>query len=194
MRAIVILGLALGGSHAFAQDLGVYTGLSIGAFEHNNETGGAFSDSASSWRLYGGFQAGKYFSLEFGRGSTGAINVDAPGGRLTIATRRLQTATHVDFALTTFKAMGRLPLRRFDLWFAYGTFFMDADVDFTTSTGGHGSLSVDDSNELFAFGVDWKLGEIDRLYDVRLEYEKLNMPFSDASTIAVGVAYRFGGL
>ena len=96
MRAVAILALALGGSPAFAQDLSVYTGLAVGTFDHDNETGGPFSDSASSWRLYGGFQVGEYFSLEFGRGATSAINVDAPGGRLSIATRRLQSATHAE--------------------------------------------------------------------------------------------------
>ncbi len=197
MRAFMILGLVLGASPAFAQDLGVYTGVSVGVFDHRNETGGAFSDTVPSWKLYGGCQLGEYFGLEIGREWPSTLEVADPGSPLTIATRRLSTAHSVDFTLTTFRAVGRLPLNRFDLWMAYGTFSMDADVEFDfvlSSTLQSRSLSVEDSDELFALGVDWKLGEIDRAFDLRLEYQWLGFPFSDASTLGIGVAYRFGGL
>ena len=193
MRAVVILGLALGGSPALAQDYSVYTGVAVGVFDHDNERGGAFSQSVSSWKFYGGLQAGRYFSIEAGLESPSAIEVDDPGSPLTIATRRFNPAHSVDIGLTTLKAMGRLPLQRLDLWIGYGTYFMDADVDLTSSMT-RTSLSVDDSGELFALGIDWKLGEVYRQFDIRFEYQQLDFPFSDASTIVVGAAYRFGDL
>jgi hypothetical protein len=196
MRAVMILGLALGGSSALAQGPSGYTGVAVGVFDHGNETAGAFSDSVSFWKLYGGFQPNQYFGLEFARESTSSLDVDDPGSPLTIATRRLTFAHSVDFRLTTFKAMGRLPLRQLDLWIGYGSYYMDASVDFTfelNSSTRRASLSVEDSGELMAVGVDWKLGEAEHTFDVRLEYEWLDFPFSDASTIALGAAYRFGG-
>jgi hypothetical protein len=45
-----------------------------------------------------------------------------------------------------------------------------------------------------ATGVDWKLGTLDQPIRVRLEYERLRFAFSNASAVAVGVAYRFGDL
>jgi hypothetical protein len=194
MRTALILGLAIGASRALAQDLGVYTGVAIGEFDHTNETAGAFSETVSSWKIYAGFQFGESFSLEVGRASPSAIEVDAPGSPLSIATRRFGVAQRVDFGLTTFRVMGRLPLRRLDLWAAYGSVYMDADVGFTTFMGNTGSISIEDTNELWALGVDWQLGDGASPFDVRLEYESLGFPFSDAFTISVGVAYRFTGL
>jgi hypothetical protein len=194
MRAVLILGLALGAPPAFAQDLGVYTGVAIGEFDHSNEMGGAFSDSVSSWKIYAGFQLGEVFGLELGRASPSAIEVDAPGSPLSIATRRFGAVQRVDFGFTTFRLMGRLPLRRFDLWAAYGSVYTDADVTFTTSFGNSSSISIEDSDELWALGVDWHLGDSTSPFDLRLEYESLEFPFSQASTISIGIAYRFTAL
>ena len=137
------------------------------------------------------------YHRELAREWPDTLEVDDPGSPLTIATRRLSVAHRADIDLTTVKVMGRLPFRRFDLWLGYGSFFMDADVDFEftlNSSVNQASLSIEDSGELFAVGVDWKLGSVDRPFDVRLEYESLDFPFSDASAIAVGVALRFGEL
>jgi len=190
----MILWLALGASSAVAQELSVYVGAGVGELDHDNEAGGAFSDAVSSWKIYGGFQAGQYFSIEFARGKASAIEVGAPGSLLSVATLRFQAAHSVDFGLSTFRAMGRLPVKRMDLWMGYGSYQMDADVDFTSSFGAPSSISVDDAGELLAMGVDWNFGTLGQPLRVRLEYERLYFPFSDASTVAVGVAYRFRDL
>jgi hypothetical protein len=193
MRAIVILGLALGGSSALAQDFGGYAGLAVGEFDYANEMGGDYSDSVSSWKFFGGFEVGKYFSVEVGR-TYASIEPDPPGVTMSVGTRVFGVTQGVDYALTNFKTMGRVPLKQFDLWFAIGAYFMTADVDFTSTFGGPGSISVDDNGELLALGVDWNLGQLDRTFVVRLEYETFDVPFADISTLSVGVAYRFGGL
>jgi hypothetical protein len=188
----MILGLALGGSSALAQDLAGYAGVAVGEFDYANEFGGDFSDSDSSWKLYGGFQIGEYVSFEGGRTWT-SIEPDPPGAVLSVGTRVL-FAQDVDYELTDLRIMGRLPLKQFDLWFAIGVYEMEADVDFTSFFGGPASLDVYDTGELWALGVDWRLGQIDRTFDVRLEYEVFDFSFADASTLSVGIAYRFGGL
>ena len=194
MRAITVLGLALFGSSAFGQNLSLYTGVALGVFGHDNPQPGAFSDSVPSWKLYGGFQLTDHFGFEAARGSTTEIDGGASGSPLSVATRILSTAHSVDYTVTTFKAMGYLPFEWGALWLGYGTFLMDADVDFSAPFSGRSSLSVSDEGEMAALGIEWQLAGLDRSIDVRLEYEWLHFPYVDASTIAVGVAYRFRGL
>ena len=128
MRAALTLGLALCTSSAVAQELSVYVGGGIGELDHENETGGAFSDTVSSWKVYGGFQVGDHFSMEASHGETSTIEVRAPGGSLSVGNRLLQDAHSVDFELTTIRVMGRLPLDHIDLWMSVGSFRLEADV------------------------------------------------------------------
>jgi hypothetical protein len=95
--------------------------------------------------------------------------------------------------VTTVRAMGRLPFDRLDLWLGYGIYNVSADVDVMTG-GTPSSLLAEDQDQTVAFGVDWKFGRLDQPIRVRLEYERLLFKFSDASTVAVGIAYRFGDL
>lgn len=192
MRAIMLL-LALSGSSAFAQDVSIYTGVALGVFDHDNPTPSAFSDSVLSWKLYGGFQLTDHFGLEASRGATGEIDGSASGSPLSIGVRRLSTAHTVDFTLTSAKLMGYLPLQWGALWLGYGYFRMDADVDMTSRISGRISLPVTYDGEMAALGAEWRLGRLDRNFDVRLEYEWWNFPFADANTLAIGVAYRFAG-
>jgi hypothetical protein len=191
----LILGLAhyAWSSSARAQELSVYVGAGVGEFDHDNERGGAFSDSVSSWKIYGGFQAGEYFSLEVGYAQTDTIEAESSGSPLSIFPLRLNAALSVDFEVTTVRAMGRLPFDRLDLWLGYGIYNVSADVDVMTG-GTPSSLLAEDQDQTVAFGVDWKFGRLDQPIRVRLEYERLLFKFSDASTVAVGIAYRFGDL
>jgi hypothetical protein len=191
IRSGVVLALALSGCSVAAQELSVYTGVAIGVFDHKNPDGGDFSDSVSSWKIYGGFQPVQYFGVEVAYGRTDAIEGGASGSPLSVGVRRFHVANRVDFTLTTLKAMGHLPFEWGALWFGYGQFRMNADAEFTLSPGDRRSMSVSDDGEMAALGIEWRLRRFDRSIDVRLEYEWLNFPFADASTIAIGVAYRF---
>lgn len=193
MRAIAILLLALSGFSASAQELSVYTGVAVGAFDHDNPDGGAFSDAVASWKLYGGMQLGEHFGLEIGRSWPSEMDGGASGSPLNVGVHYFSFAHRVDFTTTTFKAMGYLPFDWGVLWLGYGVYMMDADVDANGSFGPL-SLSVDHEDEMAALGVEWRLRRLGRSIDVRLEYEWLSFPFADASTIGVGVAYRFEGL
>jgi hypothetical protein len=195
-RVVILVALALGASPSVAQELSVFTGVGVGVFDHRNATDGPFSQSVSSWKFYGGFQVGRYFSIEGGAEWPGTLEAEVPGS-LTIATRRFDATYAADIDLITVKAMGRLPIKRFDLWFAYGSFSMDADVDFEFTLNSivrRTSLSVEDTGELVALGVDWRLGRVDRRFDLRLEYERMEFPFSEASAVNVCAAFRFGDL
>jgi hypothetical protein len=192
-RVVILVALALGASPSVAQELSVFTGVGVGVFDHRNATDGPFSQSVSSWKFYGGFQVGRYFSIEGGAEWPGTLEAEVPGS-LTIATRRFDATYAADIDLITVKAMGRLPIKRFDLWIAYGSFSMDADVDFEftlNSVVRRSSLTVEDTDELFALGVDWRLGRADRRFDVRFEYEWMGFPFSEAAAFNAGVAFRF---
>jgi hypothetical protein len=195
MRAIAIFWLVLGGFSASAQDLSAYAGGAVGAFDHDNPGGGAFSDTVASWKLYGGFQVGAHFGLELGHGSTSSIRGGASGSPLAVDVRYFSVAHRVDFKTSTFKAMGYLPFDWGALWLGYGFFQMDADVDVANAPFGRTSLSVDDRDEMGALGIEWRLRRpFDRGIDFRLEYEWLSFPLSDVSTLSLGVAYRFEDL
>jgi hypothetical protein len=194
MRAITFLCLALSGSFAVAQDMAAYAGMAVGIFNHENETGGAFSDKAASWKIYGGFQLNRNLGFEIGRGSTGEIEGGESGSPLSVGVRRFHTAHAVDFTLTTVKVMGYLPLDWGALWLGYGAFRMNADTEFSAPTFGRSSLSIDYDGQMASAGIEWRRSRFERGIDVRLEYEWVDFPFSNASTLAVGVAYRFRGL
>jgi hypothetical protein len=194
MRTIILLGLALSSPVAGAQGLSAYVGVAIGMFDHENEAGGAFSDSATYRKLYGGFQLTEHFGFEIGRGSTPDIKGGESGSPLSVGVRRFQTAHAVDFTVTTFRVMGYLPFEWGAVWLGYGGFRMDADARFSVPTLGQSSLSIQDDGQMAAVGVEWRRGRFDRGIDLRLEYEWVDFPFSNASTLALGIAYRFRGL
>lgn len=194
MRAIAILGLLMCSVSASAQNLSLYGGAAIGAFTYDNPGGGAFSDTVRSWKVYGGTQISNYFGLEVGRGATKALTGGDFGSPLTVDVRRMDVAHRVDFTFTTFKAMGYLPFDWGVLWLGYGVFLMDSNVDLTHGAFGRTTLSISDEDEMAAFGIEWRLRRFDRSIDLRLEYEWLSFPFANASTVSLGVAYRFGGL
>lgn len=195
MRAVVILGLLLGAVPAFAQNLSIYAGGSVGVFDHDNPEGGAFADTVSSWKLYGGAQLTRHFGIEIGHGSTSEMHGDASGSPVHVGVRYFSVAHSVDFTMTTVKAMGYLPFDWGALWMGYGFFLMDADATFTNGTAGRASLSVDDKDDVASLGIEWRLRRpFDRSIDLRLEYESWGFPFSDAATIGIGVAYRFEGM
>jgi hypothetical protein len=139
-------------------------------------------------------QLNEYFGFEVGHGSPNEIEGGDSGSPLSIATRVLPVAYDVDFTMTTVKAMGYLPRDWGALWIGYGAYRMEADVDFLQELGGRSALSVRDEGEMAALGIEWRLERQESSIDLRLEYEWLHFPSADASTIAVGVGYRFKGL
>lgn len=193
MRVVPMIALLLGSLSASAQGMSVYTGLGVGAFDHENPAGGSFSDTVSAWKLYGGVQLTEYFGLEVARGETSTLDGGA-GSPLRVGVRSFATAHQADFTLTTLKLMGYLPLDWGALWLGVGVFKMAADVDITHGSFGRRNLSVRGEDEMAALGVEWRLDRLGRSIDLRLEYEWLNFPYADASTISFGVAYRFTGL
>src|SRR5690606_4270944 len=85
MRAVAtILWLLLAGASASGQELSAYAGAAIGALDNDNPGGGAFSDTVSMWKLYGGLQIGSHFGLEVSHGSTGAIHGEPSGSPLAV--------------------------------------------------------------------------------------------------------------
>lgn len=194
MRFIAILCLVLCACSASAQDMSVYFGAAVGAFDHDNPDGGAFSDTVSAWKIYGGFQLTNHFGLEIGHGSTSELEGGVSGSPLNVGVHYFSFAHRVEFTTTTFKAMGYLPFDWGALWAGYGVYMMDADVDASNGAFGRNSFSLDDEDEMAALGVEWRLRGLGRSIDLRAEYEWLGFPFSDASTISLGVAYRFEGL
>jgi hypothetical protein len=198
MRANVIVALALTASPAFAQDLGMYIGVGAGNFDFEEDEAnpelGTLSDTVSSWKLYGGVEFNEHIALEFSYGSTSEIQQSVSGTDPFLGDFSL--VTNLDFTTTTVKAVGLLPFDWGVLLGGIGYFDTDADVDanLTAACCGtiSGSDSIGDSNAMAMLGVEWRF---DRGFgagiDLRLEYEWWDIEDADASTLGIGVAYRF---
>src|SRR5690606_134059 len=101
---------------ASAQELSVYTGLYVGSFDHENPRPSAFTDSVGMWKVYGGLQLGEHFGFEAAHGSTDALDGGPSGSPLNVGVRMFNAAHRVEFGLTSFRAMGILPLRWGAVW------------------------------------------------------------------------------
>jgi hypothetical protein len=132
--------------------------------------------------------------LEFSYGSTSEIQQSVSGTDPFLGDFSL--ATNLDFTTTTVKAVGMLPFDWGVLLGGIGYFDTDADVDANLTAACCGTISasdsISDSNAMAMLGVEWRF---DRGFgagiDLRLEYEWWDIEDADASTLGIGVAYRF---
>ena len=197
MRLLALVLAAFGAAPAFAQGLSAYIGVDVGVLAHDvPDPDSPFSDTVGAWKLFGGFQINDYIGFEAARGSSRSLgDDDGVGSPLNVGVHRLHQAHSVEFDLFTVKIKGFLPFEWGSLSIGYGYFNMDADAVWTAPSGDRGSISVGDDGEVATLGIDWRrFGRFDRSFDLRLEYEWFDFPFSNAETLTIGVAYRFGNL
>lgn len=195
MRTITVVLLAFFGLPAFAQE-GMYVGLGLGSFDFKDSTAdvlfGNRSDTVLSAKLYGGFEFNEYAAAEISYGTTDKFEGTVSGtdpffGDYTIRSR-------TEFTTTTIKAVGQLPREWGVLIGSIGYFDTDAEIklnlaseagDFTSDG------SVSDDGLMAMLGIEWRFGRFGMGYGVRIEYEWLDVAGADASTIGVGISYRF---
>lgn len=204
MRAITLVSLALLASPAFAQS-GFYVGLGLGSFDYEDSTivrvipsniprFGSVSDTASSYKLYGGFDLNDNFAIEISYGTSDELKGEGIGFDPPPLPGDFRFSIKTEFTATVAKAMGRLPLGRSVLLGSLGYFHMDGDALSETVSGvgpAGGSISFNEDGVVGTVGVEWALSESVTGYRVRLEYEWWDMDSADASTLGVGVSYRF---
>jgi opacity protein-like surface antigen len=183
-------------SSALAQE-GIYVGLGLGSFDYSEDAAflapEPFEDTASTWKVYGGFEFGDHFGFEIRYGATDEIEQTLTGTDPFFGD--FSAVFDTDFAITTALAMGMLPKDWGTPYAGIGYFDITANADLTLTTDCCGTFtsdtSLDDTGLAAVLGIEWRFGRFGTGIGVRLEYEWLDVDGGDASTLGVGVAYRF---
>lgn len=196
MRAAGIVVLALLASPALAQE-GMYVGLALGSFDYKENSAflapRPFNDTASSWKVYGGFEFSDHFGLEIRYGATEKISQPFSGTDPSLGD--FSSTFSTDFKTTAAVALGVLPKDWGALIGGIGYFNTDQGADLALTAECCGALtdsaSVGEDGLMAVLGVEWRFGRFGTGVGVRVEYEWLDITDAGASTLGVGVAYRF---
>jgi opacity protein-like surface antigen len=196
MRAIVAVTLSLVVFPAFAQE-GMYVGVGFGSFDFKEDAAflapRPFEDSLSAWKVYGGFEFNDYFGFEIRYGGTEKIEQRTSDTGPTLGD--FSATVDMDFTTTSAVAMGMFPRDWGVLIGGLGYFNTksDAHLELIADCCGRltDSASLSDHGLMAVLGLEWRFGRFGTGAAVRLEYEWLDMADADASTIGVGIAYRF---
>ena len=196
MRTIALLVLLAVSTPLIAQE-GMYTGIGIGSFDYSESdpflAPEPLAERVSAWKLYGGFEMNEHLAFEIRYGESEEIGtttsfVDPFAGPIS-------STVDVDFQVTTVLGMGMLPFEWGTLLGGIGFFSSSSDADFSIVSeccgSARGSADLDDDGLAAMVGVEWRFGRLGTGIGVRLEYEWLDFENAKASTLGVGVSYRF---
>ncbi len=198
MKWIMGALMALAGGAALAQDVsGAYMGATIGNLTYTQQADGlvnssAFDDSASAYRLYGGYRLGSRLALELGYatsdGISDTIDMDLLGGFVPVEVTN-------DVTITTARALVHFPISAERLPFVSLSVFAglglyDAE---TQSTGSFAGIpfavtesTEDGSTALLGVQVDFPK------VSIRGEYEWFDTDSNvDLASAGVGLIFRF---
>ena len=192
MKYLICLGLSLAVVQgAAAQERGgAYIGFSLGSFSYEEEDPDLgvtiVDDSATAYRILGGYRFSENFAVEGGWGKTGDLEETftefIPGfGNLTLNMSG-------DYEVLTVRALGIVPFENISLIGGVG--YYDADLNATISVTGLGSFAAEGSDDgaTLVGGIEFNLERI----DIRAELEWFDTESSvDASDISVGVLFHF---
>jgi hypothetical protein len=196
MRAATLILLATFASPVLAQE-GMYVGLGLGRFDYSEDAASLapapLRDTLSSWKVYGGFEIGEHIAIEIRYGAAGEIEQSVSGTDPDLGNATLRFDT--DFKITTALAVGVWPRDWGVLLGGLGYFDSTTEANLTLSTECCGNfndkVSFGDNGLAAMLGVEWRFGRFGTGLGIRLEYEWLDVDNADASTIGVGIAYRF---
>lgn len=189
MKYLICLGMSLVFAQAaIAQDReGGYIGVAAGSFSYEEEE--FIDDSASLFRVVGGFRFNENFGLEGSWGETGDLGesfseVVPPFGTVTLD-------VNGDYEVLTVRALGFIPFDKVSLLGGVGYYDAEASVSATASLGGSPPVTVSDSGSesgaTLVAGFELNLQRI----DIRGELEWFDLDDADASDFTVGVIFHF---
>lgn len=176
MRVISAVLLVLLSNSVIAQDeTGPYFGFGVGLFDYEEEAPGAapgfsikFSDSAASYKLYGGYRFSETWAFEGAYGSTSDLSDTVFGIPIS-----------ADYDVLEVRGIAHLGT------FLAGFGYFDADV--SASAFGE-SVSDSDSGATVIIGGEWARND----WRFRVEYEIFDTESSvDAFVIGFGAHFRF---
>jgi len=174
----------------------MFVGLGLGSFDYKESTVdpvfGDRSDTVSSYKVYGGFEFHEHVAAEVSYSRADDVEGNVSGNDPFLGD--FFSTTRTEFTTTTIKVVGQLPRDWGVLIGGLGYFDTDADIDLDLmSDAGAFSASgaVSDDGLMAMLGIEWRFGRFGTGYGVRLEYEWWDVEDGDASTIGVGISYRF---
>jgi OOP family OmpA-OmpF porin len=189
MKYLICLAMSLAFVQAAgAQDRGgAYMGFSLGSFSYADDED-LLDDSASAYRIMGGYRFNDHFALEGGWEKTGDLEETFSEDIPPLGTLTLNLAA--DFEILTVKALAFLPFEKASLLGGVGYYDAEAGITATaTGFGGAGQAS-DEAGEdgaMLVAGVEFNLERI----DIRAELEWFDVDDAEASGINVGVLFHF---
>lgn len=199
MKWVLSTFIFLASGAVLAQDVsGAYMGATVGNLTYTERADGLisssdFDDSASAYRLYGGYRLGSRFALELGYATSDGISdtIDMDLGGLVVVPVDVSN----DVTMTTARALvhfpfnaERLPFVSLSVFAGLGVY--DADTESTGSIGGLPfavtESTEDGSTALLGLQVDFpKLS-------IRGEYEWFDTDSTvDLWSAGVGLIFRF---
>lgn len=182
LRWPVALALTAGAAAAVADpESGYYAGAGAGryhlALHEFADDGLDFDDRGAGFRLFGGVRFNPWIAVELAYLDLGAPGEDLAG--VYIESASTGVAPYV---------VGTLPLGRLELYARAGILFRD--VKLTARAPESGEQTADTYEENFVYGAG--AGVVIRHVNLRLEYERVDVPGADTSdSLWLSAAYRF---
>ena len=181
------LSLAFAQAAAAQDRSGGYMGFSVGSFSFAEDED-LLDDSATAYRVMGGYRFNDHFAVEGGWEKTGDVEesfseVIPPFGTVTLN-------IGADFEILTVKALGFIPFEKVSLLGGVGYFDADANIWASGTALGISQQASDQSSEdgaMLVGGLEFNLERV----DIRAELEWFDVEDAEASGINVGVLFHF---
>jgi OmpA-OmpF porin, OOP family len=161
---------------------GFYAGASVGTTKLSDDSfdgsGADIDDTDTGFKIYGGYSFNDNFAIEASWFDLGEVSGNFGPDSFSVGVSGLNAS-----------AVGRLPVSEtFSLFGKLG--FASYDLDAHVNLAGIGSGSDNSSETDLTYGVGAALS-FGGQWEVRAEFEAINVDDGDANMISVGAMYRF---
>lgn len=137
-----------------------------------------FDESATGWKVFGGYRFTRFVSAEAGYLDTGDAEETIEGTDVTLGV----TGTHVS-------VIAAWPIgEAFAVHLRAGMIDWDAELEVSDGAGGSDTSEANGQDLYWGAGATFNFSES---FGLRLEYEAPDMDEVDVSSIALSVLYRF---
>lgn len=186
-----------------AEDSGFYVGAGLGYGSVDTDSlelgEGQFlniDDSATSWKIFGGWRLNPYISFELDYFDLGSVSTEGDYsfdvGPVPVDVYDVYVKADIDFSGWAPYVVGTWPIGVFELSAKLGYVFYDADIDIFVRDdfGNEDSFSDSESDEDFAWGVGAGITLFDHL-NLKLEYEAIEVSDANVDAWWLTGAWRF---
>jgi hypothetical protein len=149
---------------------------------------GSVDDTSTCWKIYGGFRAFKFFSVEAGYTDLGEVSANAVSDGSGLIYDAGDVASTYEAEALSVATLGVLPLGRVNLFAKVGYMFWDADASLSNSAFGDIVASDDGEDVMYGAGLVW---DYKGLGELRFEYETAEVAATDINTLSAGVSFLF---